>query len=177
MSVIELWLPILAAGIAVHIASTIAWIVLPHHKPEWPPLKTKDSLMDWLKGQGVDSGQYFVLSKEGEENENDPSAGGGTLILWENPPNMGANIGFTIATNLAISFLIGYLASMVLQPGAESLLVFRFTFVAAFLVHVMGGVMHVIWFRRKLLMDTLDGLAYAVITGAVYAALWPAAAV
>lgn len=175
MSVFELWLPIVAAGVAVHMASTIAWIVLPHHKPEWPKLPARDSLFDWLRGQEVEPGQYVIPSGK-DVPDGHPEACVGTVFVWEGAPNMGANIGLTIANFLWISFLIGYLASLALGPGAGFMPVFRFTFVAAFLVHVMGGVAHVIWFRRKLLMDALDGLVFALITGLVFAALWPAAA-
>ena len=168
MSVFELWLPILAAGIAVHIASTIAWVALPHHKPEWPRLDSEKDPTGWLRERGVRPGQYFIDAQADD-------ACGGTLVLWRQRPNMGANIGLTVSMFLWISLLIGYLASLALEPGAAPMEVFRFTFTAAFLVHVCGGVVHVIWFRRKLLMDTLDGLVYALITGGVYTLLWPAA--
>ena len=173
MSIFELWLPILAAGLGVHVASTIAWMALPHHKSEWPMLRAKDSLQGLIRGQEANHGQFMIAPEDGAEN--DPSACAGMLVMWKNPPNMGANVGMTVAMFMAISFVIGYQASMVLAPGAPFMQVFRFTFCSAFLVHVMGGVVHVIWFRRKLLMETLDGLAFSVITAAIYASLWPAA--
>ena len=36
-----------------------------------------------------------------------------------------------------------------------------------------AGIPNVIWFRRKFLMDFLDGVAYALVTGVAFALLWP----
>ena len=34
MTVYQLWLPIVATGVATRVWSTLAWTILPHHKPE-----------------------------------------------------------------------------------------------------------------------------------------------
>jgi hypothetical protein len=33
--------------------------------------------------------------------------------------------------------------------------------------------LNAIWFRRKILGDVIDGIAYGLITGAIFAFLWP----
>jgi hypothetical protein len=35
--------------------------------------------------------------------------------------------------------------------------------------------LNAIWFKKAVLKDMLDGLAYALLTGLVFAMLWPAA--
>ncbi|MCA9054325.1 MAG: hypothetical protein KDA75_10840, partial [Planctomycetaceae bacterium] len=59
MSVFDLWLPILLAGLATHILSTIAWMALPHHKPEWNPLTAEDELIDLLDSRQIPADQYI----------------------------------------------------------------------------------------------------------------------
>ncbi len=183
MSVFELWLPILLAGLAVHVASTLAWMVLPHHKPEWGKFDGEDELLNLIDQQGNAGEQYLFpfarkpAEMQAEEYKQKVARCRGTLVVWSAPPNMGANIGLTIAHFFLVSYVIGYLASLALQPGAAFLEVFQFVFTAGVLAHVFCGLPHVIWFRRKVAMEVLDGLAYALITGLVYAALWPAGSV
>lgn len=181
MSVFELWLPILLAGLAVHVASTLAWMVLPHHKPEWQKCGAEDELIDLFESKGVAAGQYlFPFAREpsemqAEEYKQKVGKCRGTLILWPSPPNMGANIGLTVAHFMAASFVVGYLASLGVDRGARFLEVFQFATTAGVLTHVFCGLPQVIWFRRRVAMEVLDGVAYALITGLVFAALWPAA--
>lgn len=172
MNVLDLWLPILIAGVAVHIASTLAWTVLPHHKPEWLRLPM-GPLDDAMPAAGAEVGKQYMLIESGAE-PNDPNADcKGTLILWKNSPNMGKNIALTIVYFLFISTVIGYLASISMTAETPKIDVFRFTATSALLAYSLGGLSHVIWFRRRILLDMLDGLVYSLITGGVFAALWP----
>ena len=61
MSVFDLWLPILLAGLATHVFSTLAWTVLPHHKPEIKGLGDKEEeLMDLVERSGLACGHVPV---------------------------------------------------------------------------------------------------------------------
>lgn len=173
MTVYELWLPILVAGIGVHVASFLAWVVLPHHKPEWGHLPLDDSLDGALKSLGATAGSQYVLHDADANPEKDPTVCRGTLVLWDFQPSMGRNILITLIYFLFISFLIGYLASFALGAEASSLDRFRFTSIVAMMVYSLGGMPHVVWFRRRVLMDMIDGAAYAMITGLAFAMLWP----
>ncbi|MEM6330466.1 MAG: hypothetical protein AAF790_09470 [Planctomycetota bacterium] len=181
MTVYELWLPILLAGLAVHVCSTLAWVVLPHHKPEWTRLEGEDDLIDWLDARGVPVGQYvfpFAADHDGtsEKFKSQAARCRGTLVLWPHVPSMGKNIALTLTHFLAAAAVIGYLASLALSPGDGFWAVFQFTAVAGVLTHVFCGLSNVIWFRRKVLMDLIDGAVYAAVTGLVFASLWPGAA-
>lgn len=175
MTVYELWLPILLGGFAVHVAATLAWTVLPHHKPEWQKLGAEDDLLGWLEAKGVAPGQYLFPHPDGAPEESSDRGCRGRLVLLPTPANMGANIGFTLGFFLASTFVIGYLASLGLPRGAAATDVFQFVFTAGFLTHVFAGIPTIIWFRRKCAMDLVDGLVYAVILGAIFAGLWPVA--
>lgn len=171
-SIVDLWLPIVAAGLATHVLSTLAWTVLPHHKPEWSPLRLDEQLEGVLAQRGVEPGKQFLLTV-GDEGDQDPAKCRGMLIRWSHTPSMGANIGMTLAFFFAAAAAIGYLASIGLPKTAGATEVFRFTAIAALLTHAAAGVPTVIWFRRRFLMDLLDGVAYAIATGLAFMLLWP----
>lgn len=174
LSLLDLWLPILAAWIVTHILSTLAWTVLPHHKPEWKHLPHERGMDTALGAAGATAGEQYLLST-GEAHDTDPSKCRGMVILWDHTPSMAKNIGMTLGYFLLVATTVGYLASIALPAEAAWLDVFRFTATAALLAHVFGGAPTVIWFRRKVLMDWIDGLAYSLATGAAFALLWPAA--
>ena len=173
MTVYELWLPILVAGIGVHICSFLAWVVLPHHKPEWVHLPLEDSLEGAIKSSGATAGNQYMLYEPGADPEKNCAACRGMLILWDFKPSMGRNILLTLIYFLGISFLIGYLASFALGAEAVSHNVFRFTSTISLMVYALGSFPNTIWFRRQVLMDILDGVVYAVVTGLAFAMLWP----
>ncbi|MEQ8849040.1 hypothetical protein [Botrimarina sp.] len=168
----DLWLPILAAALAVHVLSTLAWTVAPHHRPEWRHLPAGGPLGAALQDQGARPGDQFLLS-EGAADDKDPAKCRGMLILWRRQPSMARNIAMTLGFFLLAAFLIGYLASIALPREAAPVDVFRFTFTAGVLTHAAAGVPTIIWFRRKFLMDLVDGVAYAAATAAAFTLLWP----
>lgn len=171
LSVFDLWLPILVAGIATHVLSTLAWTALPHHKAEWGTLPM-GPVDEAARSVGAQPGGQYVLAA-GDAATQDPSAGRGMLIYWRHTPSMGANIGMTLGYFLFAAFTIGYLASIAFPRGAAGIDVFRFTATAGVLTHVLAGIPTLIWFRRRCAMDLLDGVAYALATGASFAWLWP----
>lgn len=168
----DLWLPILLAGLAVHIASTIAWTALPHHKPEWISLPDQDSMIQRIKGLKLPAGQY-VFPHQGASPESQKSGCQGMLIQWAQPASMGQNVLLTLLYFLFISFTLGYLASIVLPVGAEFKQVFRFVGTAGLLAYCGAINPHAIWFRRKVAMEYLDGVVFALIAAAVFAYFWP----
>ena len=86
----------------------------------------------------------------------------------------GATAFFLTTFFFVAAFVIAYLASLGLSRGASFLDVFRFVTTAGLLTHCAGQFPGVFWFRRRVAMDLLDGVAYAVATGLIFAALWPA---
>ena len=181
MTVYDLWLPILATGLATHIMSTLAWMVLPHHKSDWQEIPAQDELLDLVEKNSVPPGQYLYPYADNpqemkrEEYQKKVNRCRGTITVWEKPPNMGIAIGQTLGFFMIAAFCIGYLASLALLPGAEFMKVFQFAMTAGLLVHCAGIFPGVFWFKRKIAMDLIDKVAYALVTGLVFAALWPGA--
>lgn len=179
LRVFDLWLPIVASGIATHVLSTLAWTVLPHHKPEWRHLPQEDQLHSLLTDKTVPPGQYIFpyagdyQKVNTDEYRRKQEACSGMLIIWPTPTNMGKAIGLTLITFLIIAFVIGYLASLALPRGAEFQKVLQFVTTAGLLAHVSAKFPFVFWFRRKIAMDVIDGVVFALATGLTFAALWP----
>jgi hypothetical protein len=179
MSVFDLWLPILLAGLASHVLSTIAWTVMPHHKPEWNRLPIESELQDLIHKNAVATNQYmFPFAASGaevqsEEFKQKQGKCTGMLVLWPTPLNMGKAIGFTLMFFLVSAFVMGYLASIALKPGAPFMRVFQFMTTAALLTHCAAIFPHAFWFRRKVGMELLDGVVFAIATGLIFASLWP----
>jgi hypothetical protein len=179
-SVWSLWLPILVSGVALFFASWAAWMVLPHHKSEWQGLPNEDAVRDTLRNTNVPAGQYmFPFSRNPEDwkseefkqrRENGPT---GTLTVWKTPPNMGVNMLCTLLFFVIANFVIGYLAGIALDPGESFMKVFRFVGTAGILTYGTANILNGIWFGRKMVGDIIDGIAYGLITGLMFAWLWP----
>jgi hypothetical protein len=179
-SVWSLWLPIVVSGIALFFASFAAWMLLPHHKPEWKGVEKEDALLQALRSAGVGPGQYMFPYSckpedwKSEEFKRRQEAGPtGTLIVWSRQPNMGVNMACTVVFFTVVSAVIAYLAGIAIPPGADFLTVFRFVGTAGILTYGTANILNGIWFGRKMVADIVDGIAYGVITGLIFAALWP----
>ena len=182
MTVYDLMLPIAATGFANHIMSMLAWMTLPHHKQEWQELPIEDEFFDLVEEKNVPPGQYLFPHAENpdamksEEYQKKMNRVRGTMVLWEQPPNMLAPIRLTLSFFFIVAFVIAYLASLALEPGAEFMKVFQFVTTAGLLAHCAGVYPGVFWFKRKVAMDMIVTVAYAIVTGLIFAAFWPAAA-
>ena len=177
LGVLDLWLPILVTGIVTHVLSTLFWIVLPHHKPEWQALPHEGEFLDWIKTKQIPQSQYVFPFPQKDSSAAEESGKkaqcSGMLVLWGPPRSMGINIAYTLAFFFVAAFAIAYLSSLALPSDAEFGRVFQFVTLAGLLTHCAGQFPGVFWFRRKVAMDLLDGIAFALATGLVFALLWP----
>jgi hypothetical protein len=182
LTVWNLWLPIVVSGVVVFIASFLAWMVLPHHRSDWSKLPDEEGFQKSLGDLNVAPGDYMFPGHESPQEMKSPEfqqkwqAGPrGLLSVWPAAPNMGLQIGKTFVFYLLASFTIGYLASMGLQRGDRGGTVFRVVATSALVAYCFALFPGAIWFRRHLLKDVLDGVAYALLTGLVFTLLWPGA--
>src|SRR4030042_5696233 len=58
VSIFDLWLPILVATVLVFVASSLVWMVLPHHKSDTRRLPDEAAATDVLGKQGLKPGLY-----------------------------------------------------------------------------------------------------------------------
>ena len=156
-------------------------MALPHHKPEWKKMPSEDAFQDWIEANGIPADQFiFPMTRDPQEMKSEAfkkkqEKCRGMLVLWDKPTNMGAAIGLTLSFFFVVAFVIAYLASLALPAGAPFSKVVQFVTTAALLTHCAGNFPHVFWFRRRISMELVDGVAYAFATGLIFAALWPGA--
>lgn len=185
VSLASLWLPIVLSAVAVFIASSIVWMVLPHHKQDWGKLPDEEGVMKVMRESGVRPGQYAFPNCAGDmkvmgtpEFIDKMTAGpvGMLTVAPNGPPPMGKLLGQWFVYTLVISALVGYVATLVFGIGAGFGEVFRVTSTAAFLGYCGAIVPAAIWKNQQwkmILKEVVDGLAYALLTAAVFGWLWP----
>jgi hypothetical protein len=88
---------------------------------------------------------------------------------------MGLNMLCTLLFFTIANLVIAYLAAMVLKPGTDFMSVLRFVGTAGILTYGTANILNGIWFGRKMVADIIDGIAYGLITGLIFAAMWPGA--
>jgi hypothetical protein len=180
MSVYDLWLPILVTGIATHLLSTLAWMLLPHHRLEWQKIPAEEAFQDAIVAHNIGAGQYvFPFTQDMKEIKTEAfqkrqNTCQGMLVLRNSSLNMGAAILKTLTHFLVVAFVIGYLASLGLPAGAPFPKVVQFVTTAGLLTHCAAHFPHVFWFPRKIAMELIDGIVFSLATGLVFAAFWPA---
>ena len=182
---VQLWLPTLLSAVAVWILAAMAWTVLPHHRGDSSKLPNEDGVLATLRGMNIPSGNYqFPRCEHGQHNDPEmkkkwEAGPTGMLSVWPANISMGKCMGLSFLVYLAVSVMVAYLGAMTLPAGASFLKVFQVMGTAGVLgygfAHLPGG----IWFQaypRAMLMNVIDGVVFGLATGAIFAALWPAAA-
>lgn len=191
----HLWLPILVSAAAVWIASSLAWMVVGHHKKDWKGIPQEKDFIETIKRMGIPPGNYGFpefrrcegLSKEEkkslwEEMQKNPM---GLLRVW-GPINMGRNMLLSLLVYLVASILIAYIGwnsfhDVPLFPGSagprpEFSKVMQVLGTAGVLAYCIASLPNDIWFqrsRREVFMGLIDGVVFGLLTGAVFAWLWP----
>jgi hypothetical protein len=176
----RLLLPILISSVALFFASFLSWMVLPFHRADWRKLGREDDLMNAVRDLNIPPGSYMfpgcdtMSEMKSPEYEKKYEAGPRGVMTVFGPVSMGLNLGLTFLYFLVVSFLLAYLGTIGLEAGAEFKDVFRLISTAAFMTFLAAIVQHAIWFKARIVGHVIESIAYALITGAIFAALWPA---
>jgi hypothetical protein len=186
----HLWLPILLSAAAVWLASAVAWMSLPHHRHDWKALPDEAGFYRALDALGIPPGNYGFPHVPDRARANDPEvkrrwdAGQiGLLSIWGRT-RMGRNMFATFLVFLAVSLLMAYTGWTALaggvggpgQAGPSFGRVWRVMGAMGVLAYSFAFIPNGIWFgqyRRAIAMNVLDGVAYGLIAGAIFAGLWP----
>jgi hypothetical protein len=174
-------LPIAVAAIALFFASFLSWMVFQLHKRDWKKVDREAELMSAIGAFNLPEGNYLfpMAASNGEmqtpEFQAKYAAGPRGILNLMPKANMGVNLALTFLYFLAVSFVIGYLASVAFKPGAEFMEVFRFVARASVAIFLAAIVQHAIWFRMRIIGHVIESIAYAFITAAIFAGLWPGA--
>jgi hypothetical protein len=185
VSPLDLWLPIIVASVIVFIASFISWMVLPFHKKDFRKLKDEEALFKTLAAMDAEPGMYMFPSCDDPSRMKDPEykkqwlAGPhGSILLCPAAPNFGRNLLLVFVFYLVLSFFVAYLASFTVTADAGFGHVMRVTGTAAVLGYVFAAIPNAIFFGKPLratVLDAIDGIVYGVLTGMIFAWMWPEA--
>ncbi len=180
-----LWLPILLSAAAVWIASAIGWMVVGHHHNDWKPMPNEEQFSNALRTLAVPPGNYgFPHAEDCKKAMKDPafqnrwkSGPTGLIMIWNTNVSMGKCMVLTMLVYIGISTLIAYLGWNALpHAGAGFLKAFQILGTAGVLAYAFAHIPGCIWFQsypRTIVLSMIDGIIYGLITGAVFAALWP----
>lgn len=176
-----LWMPILVSAVFVWIASFLCHMVLPLHKGEWQGLPNEEAVSGNL--QSVKPGLYmFPFGTMAQMKDPDFMAKvqkgpNGLVIVWDSPVNMGKNLILTLAFYILVGIFVAYIGWHGMSADATFMHKLRMTGAIAFAAHGLGWMSHFIWYRYgRFWPNFIDSVIYALVTGATFAWLWPAAA-
>ncbi|MEZ5966193.1 MAG: hypothetical protein R3F56_20315 [Planctomycetota bacterium] len=183
-TLVDLWLPVLLSAVAVFVVSSLIHMAVQLHKNDFKKLPDEDAILTALRQQRAGSGEYVFPCAQSMREMNSPEIVAkrqqgpvGSMVVMKSF-DMGRSLLQWFAFALLVSFLVAYLATIVLPRGIPFRTVFRFTSTAAFLGYAFTNVTNSIW--KGVAWSTtckfvFDGLLYALATGAVFAWCWPPA--
>lgn len=180
--IIALWIPILASAAAVWFVSALCWMAIQHHNKDTKTIPNEQEFLDTVKRMNIPPGVYgfpdFKKCKDQpkEERHKWPEGPMGLLRVWA-PMSMGTNMLLTFLSFLLVSTIIAYLGWACLKHSGEAFgHVMQVLGTAGVLAYCCSSFPGDIWFqqsRRAMLMNLLDGIAFGLVTGAMFGWLWP----
>jgi hypothetical protein len=179
-----MWLPILLSAVAVFIVSSVIHMITPWHKNDFPRLANEDAALDALRALAIPPGDYLMprpatRAEMGSSEFKEKVARGPVVLLtvMKGGVDMARSLGGWFVYLLVVSALAAHVAWRALPAGAPREHVFHQVALVAFAGYALALWQMSIWYRRAwslTIKATVDGLIYAVITGLVFAWLWPA---
>jgi hypothetical protein len=179
----SLWLPILLAAVGVFIASSVIHMATPWHHNDFRAVPDQERVLEALRGFNLTPGDYVVPRPSSHKDGRSPEF----VALVKRGPIVAMTVlpgEVVIARNLVLWFVFclvvatcaGYIAGAALPAGAETKKVVQFAGATAFFGFALGLWQQTIWYSRSAittLKSTIDGLVYGLVTGGVFAWLWP----
>jgi len=179
-----LWMPILVSAVFVFIALSIVHMLPGWHKADMSALPGEAKVMETLRGLNVQPGDYrFPFSNSVDEmktpewDEKMKQGPVGVMSIQQSGPiNFGKLMGQWFVYSLFIAVLAAYITGRTRGLGAPYLEVFRVSGAVTFCCYVVAHWQNWIWWgksTRFTVTNSLDGIIYALITGATFGWLWP----
>lgn len=179
----HLWLPIIISAGVIWVASAVIWMAMPHHKNDFDTLSNEAEFINTIKGLNLKPGNYGFPNFCDKSKMNDPEMKKkfeegplGIINVWPPQKGMGMNMLLSFLVYLVVSLLIGYLGWEALGPNKSFGKVFQILGTAGVLSYSFAFIPNGIWFNQKrqaLMMNILDGIILGLLTGLVFASLWP----
>lgn len=182
---LQLWLPVVVSAVLVFVVSSVVHMALPLHKKDFQKLPNEDQVLAALRGHSIPPGQYMFPCAGSMKEMGSPEmlaklkAGpvGNMILRPAGTFSMGSSLMQWFVLSLFISACAGYVAGIALPPGSELTMVFRMTSTVALLGYAVSHATDSIWKGLSWSVTAkffVDGLVYALVTGATFAKMWPA---
>ena len=183
----QLWMPIIAAAVAVFAMSSLVHMVFKWHNSEYRKLPNEEEARAVLRSSAGSPGIYFVPHMSHYKEVKNPEVlrkfvdGPVAMITMRRAgtPGMGGALGQWFVLNLVVAVIAGYLACHAVPAGASFLAVARYVSVVTFMAYGVGAISSGIWMGRPwsaVMKELLDAFIYALVSACVFAWLWPHAA-
>jgi hypothetical protein len=184
VSLMQLWLPILLSTVFVFIASSILNMLLRFwHAPDYHAFSNEAEVSAAIRKANASPGMYMLpyctpeTMKKAETQEMFKLGPVGMVALRQpGSMNMGASLGQWFGFCLLVSLFCAVLFAHVLTRGEVFNHVFHVVAFAAVMGYAFGPLPNAIWWGHPwsvTLKHMIDGVIYAVITGATFGWLWP----
>jgi hypothetical protein len=179
-----LWLPILLSAVFVFIVSSIIHMAPLWHKSDFPALPNQEKAIIALQALAIPPGDYILPRANDMKEMRTPEfkakfkAGPVMFMTVLANPSMSMTRPLTLwfIFVLVTNFLVAYVASLTLAPGADRQMVFCIIGTVTFLAHAAGLWPMSIWYGRALsitIKSTIDAVIFAAVTAGTFVWLWP----
>lgn len=178
-----LWLPIVLSAAAVWMLALVVWMMLPHHKQDFVGLPDEDGFMEYLRKSKIPPGNYGfpdartrVAMQSDKVQQAWKDGPVGHLSVWKTPLTMGDKMIGTFLVYLVVSVLIAYLTRVAIPGSAGFAKVFQVAATSGMLAYCFSSIPNAIWwgsYKRTIVANVIDGVLYGLVTGAIFAWLWP----
>ncbi len=181
----SLWWQVLVATAAVFVVSALIHMVLRYHRSDYKQLPNEDAVAEVIRKGGPAPGLYALPYCVDMSRMKDPAVQkkyadgpvGLLAVMRSGVPKMGKPLVLWAILCFLITFTAAYVARHSLAPGAVKLTVARVTGAVAFAGDGLGQIQNAIWAAvpwSNTLRGIIDAIIYAIVTGAIFALMWPA---
>ena len=177
-------LPILLSAVLVFVTSSVIHMLTPWHKSDYPKVPNEDRAMEAIRGLEIPPGDYMMPRPSTREEMKSPAfmekLKRGPVMAFTVMPggswSMGKPLTMWFIYAVVVGVFAAYLAGRALPAGAPFRSVLRFAGTTAFVGYSLALSQMSIWYHRSWITTikaTVDGLIYALLTGAALGWLWP----
>ena len=184
---VELWLPIVLSAVFVFIASSIIHMVLKWHLSDYHGFSNEDEVLAAIRKGNPSPGIHMLPFCKDMKDMANPDVlakfrqgpTGKFILRAGAEPSMGKPLLQWFVLCLVVSLLCAMLAAHTLAAGTAFQQVLCVTGTAAFMAYGIGAFIQGIWWGQPwgaVAKDAIDGVIFALVTGATFGWLWPPAA-
>lgn len=174
------------SAVFVFAASSLIHMVFPIHKGDYKKLPGEDSVLEAMRAQGVQPGEYMFPCPSSMKDMGSPEMAqklnrgpvGFLSVMPNGMFSMGKSLVQWLLFSGLVGILAGYIASIGLSRGAAAPDVFRLVGSAGILGYALTSIPNSIWKGLSWKITAkfvLDGIVYGLVTAGTFAWLWPAA--